>query len=76
MHLRPDEREDLSFQKLYRFPSAVGRSGEEKNGWEKERKEKKAKTIKKKKQISQNFLEFWDYQSIKIYVEMLKISVY
>ena len=33
MHLRPDEREDLSFQKLYRFPSAMGRSGEEKWLW-------------------------------------------
>ena len=39
MHLRPDGREDLSFQKpgrrqLYRFPSATGRGGKEKWLWE------------------------------------------
>ena len=42
-----------------------------------ERKGERRKTKPlKKKQISQNFLEVWKYQSIKIYVEMLTRSVY
>lgn len=48
------------------FEGGIGRSGEENNGWGKERREKKDKTIKKKQ--FPKLLEVWEYQSIKKYM--------